>query len=270
MTITAFLAVAIGAAPIDTRMVRFPAIHGDQVVFTYASDLWMTDTSGSIARRLTSFPGSETRASFSPDGKWIAFSASFEGAGEVYVMPAQGGEPKRLTFEPTNDAVLGWTPDGKIAYTSGNGTPSNRQSRLWYVSPNGGMPITHQTAANRQPLSESTHSDSTGVATVVELRGESRFGILPSEATQNFLRDANRAISPCGSAIQFTTSVTRISTTSTSIATTRTRSDLSRSLSLVTETSRFRARTARASSGKETARSNCSILLREVSRTSFR
>ena len=141
MTITAFLAVALGAAPIDTRMVRFPAIHGDQVVFTYASDLWTTDTSGSIARRLTSFPGSETRASFSPDGKWIAFSASFEGAGEVYVMPSQGGEPKRLTFEPTNDAVLGWTPDGKIAYTSGNGTPSNRQSRLWYVSPNGGMPI---------------------------------------------------------------------------------------------------------------------------------
>ena len=62
---------------------------------------------GGTARRLTSFQGQTTNPHFSPDGKWIAFSAEYAGNTDVYVVPAEGGEPKRLTWHPGADKVAG-------------------------------------------------------------------------------------------------------------------------------------------------------------------
>lgn len=135
------MAVALQFGPADMRMMRFPAIHGDTVVFTFAGDLWTTNRAGGHARRLTSHFGGESRARFSPDGKWLAFTGTYEGNADVYVMPAEGGEPVRLTFEPETDIVLNWTPDGKIAYASTYGSFTNRQQRLWLVDPKGGLPV---------------------------------------------------------------------------------------------------------------------------------
>ena len=56
----------------DTKLLRFPDLHGDQVVFSYAGDLWIANTRGGGARQLTSHPGLELFAKFSPDGKHIA------------------------------------------------------------------------------------------------------------------------------------------------------------------------------------------------------
>src|ERR1051325_4369931 len=95
---------------------RFPAIHGDSVVFTAEGDLWQIGIAGGTARRLTSHPGEETHAAFSPDGKTIAFTANYEGPEEVYTMPAAGGLPVRRTYDGANAIVAGWTPDGKILY----------------------------------------------------------------------------------------------------------------------------------------------------------
>ena len=88
---------------------RFPAIRGDAVVFTAEGDLWRTGAQGGQAQRLTTHPAAETNAAISYDGKWIAFSASYEGAQEAYVMPVAGGLPKRLTFENGAVTVLGCT-----------------------------------------------------------------------------------------------------------------------------------------------------------------
>ena len=96
---------------------RFPAIYGPRVVFTSEGDLWEVPTEGGTARRLTTHPGEETHAAFSPDGKTIAFSANYEGPTEVYTMPASGGLPTRRTFEGSA-TVVGWTPDGKILYAT--------------------------------------------------------------------------------------------------------------------------------------------------------
>jgi len=74
-------------------------------------------TEGGIARRLTTSLGDETLASFSPDGKTLAFSANYEGPTEVYTIPASGGLPTRRTFEGGAQAA-GWTPDGKIVYST--------------------------------------------------------------------------------------------------------------------------------------------------------
>jgi tricorn protease len=109
----------------EARLLRFPTIYGGQVVFSYAGDLYTVPSSGGTARKLTSHPGYECFARFSPDGKWIAFTGEYDGNREVYLMPAQGGIPQRLTYTPVlsrddisdrmgpNNIVLGWTHDGR-------------------------------------------------------------------------------------------------------------------------------------------------------------
>ncbi len=120
------------------RLMRWPSIHGDTVVFTYAGDLWTAKTDGGHARRLTSHPGVEGQARISPDGKWIAFTATYEGNPDAYIIPIDGGEPKRLTFEPNADNVIGWTNDGKVMVASTSGNFLANQQRLWLLNPSGG------------------------------------------------------------------------------------------------------------------------------------
>src|SRR5437763_1184894 len=102
----------------ETRLMRYPDISNDQVVFVYAEDLWVASTKGGAARRLTAHPGAEVYPKFSPDGKWIAFTGEYDGNSDVFVVPAAGGEPKRLTYHPGGDTVLGWSPDGRILFRS--------------------------------------------------------------------------------------------------------------------------------------------------------
>ncbi len=99
-------------------LVEYPDIHGDKIVFTYNDDLWIVSADGGTARRLTSAPGKEYRAKFSPDGRWIAFNASYEGVNTVYVMPAEGGVPERVVFNPGRNEVVGWSRDGRIMFRS--------------------------------------------------------------------------------------------------------------------------------------------------------
>ena len=119
---------------------RYPDVYGDRIVFTYASDLWLVGTSGGVARRLTSHPGLEYRAKFSPDGKWIAFSGQYDGDTDVYLIPSEGGEPKRLTYNAGTDLVCDWTPDGKIAFVSQREQVRPDVTGLWFVNPQGGIP----------------------------------------------------------------------------------------------------------------------------------
>ena len=44
----------------EARLLRFPAIHGDQIAFGYAGDLYTVSATGGLARRLTSHEGYET------------------------------------------------------------------------------------------------------------------------------------------------------------------------------------------------------------------
>lgn len=97
---------------------RFPAIHGETVVFTSEGDLWAVPATGGVAHRLTSHPGAETQAAISRDGRWLAFSATYEGPNEVYTMPLEGGLPTRRTFDGQDARVVGWTPDGRILYAT--------------------------------------------------------------------------------------------------------------------------------------------------------
>ncbi len=93
---------------------RYPALHGDTLVFAAEGDLWTVDIQGGVARRLTTHPGEETHPAISPDGKTLAFTATYEGPTEVYSMPLTGGLPVRWTFEADSSSVVGFTPDGRL------------------------------------------------------------------------------------------------------------------------------------------------------------
>ncbi|HET7564215.1 MAG TPA: PDZ domain-containing protein, partial [Gemmatimonadaceae bacterium] len=97
---------------------RYPTIHGNEIVFSAEGDLWGVSTSGGVAHRITTHPAEESHPSISPDGKTLAFSASYEGPTEVYTMPIDGGVPVRRTYEGANASVIGWTPDGKVLYAT--------------------------------------------------------------------------------------------------------------------------------------------------------
>ncbi len=97
---------------------RFPTLTRDTIVFTAEGDLWQVPIAGGVAERLTSHEGEESHAAVSPDGRRLAFSASFEGPVEVYVMAFDEAAPKRLTFEGETALVVGWTPAGEILYTT--------------------------------------------------------------------------------------------------------------------------------------------------------
>ncbi len=107
--------------PAQTRLLRFPDLHGDQVVFTHGGDLWRAPLAGGTATRLTSARGVELFAKYSPDGRWIAFTGQVDGDEQVYVVPSEGGEAQQLTYYPArgplpdrwgyDNQVYGWTPD---------------------------------------------------------------------------------------------------------------------------------------------------------------
>ncbi|MCW5557122.1 MAG: PD40 domain-containing protein [Verrucomicrobiae bacterium] len=123
------LAVFLAAAAEAPRgFYRFPTLHGDSVIFTAEGDLWRVPVSGGPAQRLTSHPGMEQFAAFSPDGATVAFAAQYEGPSEVYTMPSAGGLPTRHTFDGSEPRICGWTRDGQILYrTARYSTLPNQQ-----------------------------------------------------------------------------------------------------------------------------------------------
>ena len=137
----AFTLTAVQAAPAGTRLLRQPTVSQTQIAFTYANNVWVAERAGGLARRITSFQGATINPKFSPDGKWIAFSAEYSGNIDVYLVPAEGGEPKRLTWHPGGDTVQGWTPDGKnILFASSRATAAPTGApRFWTVPMEGGI-----------------------------------------------------------------------------------------------------------------------------------
>ena len=138
------LLLLTSAAPISlasTRLLRTPSVSAKSIAFAYANNIWTVDRAGGPARRITTFQGQTTNPHFSPDGKWLAFSAEYAGNVDVYVVAAEGGEPKRLTWHPGPDLVQGWTPDGRaVLFTSTRATEApSAAPRFWTVPAEGGV-----------------------------------------------------------------------------------------------------------------------------------
>ena len=101
-------AAALALTPTTTtqepaRLLRYPHVQGDTVVFTKGGDLWTASMQDGIARRLTSFDeGLEVFGRISPDGKQVAFSGEYGGTRQVFVVPI---DPEQSYFPKITSRV---------------------------------------------------------------------------------------------------------------------------------------------------------------------
>lgn len=135
----------------QTKLLRFPDVYGEEVVFCYAGDIWKAPIDGGTAIRLTAHPGQEIFPKFSPDGQYIAFTGQYDGDEQVYFIPSTGGVPKQLTYYPArgpmaprhgyDNQVYGWSPDGESilfrSFRDANG--GSTETALYTVSTKGGL-----------------------------------------------------------------------------------------------------------------------------------
>ena len=91
-----------------------------------------------MAVPLTSYPGSESQPSFSPDGSQVAFAWDGEKQdnSDIYLKLIGTEPPARLTTDPAEDFSPAWSPDGRsIAFI--RGLPG-RKAAVFLVPPVGG------------------------------------------------------------------------------------------------------------------------------------
>jgi tricorn protease len=157
--------LSLASRAAGTKLLRFPNVWHDRIVFTYAGDLWTVGTGGGTAARLTSNPGLELFGKFSPNGRFIAFTGQYGGDEQVYVIPADGGAPKQLTFYPAagpladrwgyDNQVYGWTPDGTAVLFRSARDGFLTDSKLYTVPMSGGaataLPMPVSGAGNFSP-----------------------------------------------------------------------------------------------------------------------
>lgn len=138
------LVVLCGNASADVTpqagMLRYPDISAEQICFVYAGDIWVAPRDGGMASPLASPPGQESFPRFSPDGKTIAFVGNYDGNRDLYTIPVTGGIPTRVTYHPGAETLSDWTPDGRLLFLTNAFAGLGRQSQLFTVSAEGGMP----------------------------------------------------------------------------------------------------------------------------------
>lgn len=140
----------------DGKWVIFSVLEPSYVEADQVSDLWIVPGDGSAKpRRLTSTKGGESGATWSPDGKRIAFSARREGdeVPQIYILNIEGGEAMRVTTLSTGARSPQFSPDGKAILFQSSVFPgtlndednkkaaAERKARKWNARVYEGFPI---------------------------------------------------------------------------------------------------------------------------------
>jgi eukaryotic-like serine/threonine-protein kinase len=169
-------------------------------------------SSNSTPIPLTSFPGFETAAAWSPDGSRVAFDWNGEKGDneDIYVVQPGSSQRLRLTTDPGIDDWPAWSPDGRwIAYTH---VAQGGSHSLNLVSPLGGPQRTILT----NPVLDVSNWTPDGRAVLVDMKAASNqpqaaWAVFPDTGQQRQLTwppptipgDLSPAISPNGKTLAF-------------------------------------------------------------------
>jgi Tol biopolymer transport system component len=102
----------------------------------YGSLVYTVPLTGGKPKRITA-TGPSYLHGWSPDGKWLTYTALRNGDYDIYKIPSDGGEEIRLTRSPGLDDGSEYSPDGKWIYFSSVRTGS---MELWRMRPDGSYP----------------------------------------------------------------------------------------------------------------------------------
>ncbi|MHB1222867.1 MAG: S9 family peptidase [Gemmatimonadaceae bacterium] len=90
-------------------------------------DLWMTSWDGATTIRLTSSPDGESAPRWSPDGRYLSFTSSRQGARgpQLWLLDRRGGEAVRVSDLRGGFSDYAWSPDSRrIALVSTDPDPA--------------------------------------------------------------------------------------------------------------------------------------------------
>jgi Tol biopolymer transport system component len=83
------------------------------IVFSSDGDLWTIRPDGRGLPRLTKTSLEERCPSWSPSGRWIAFTQRGVRPADLYVMRADGSAKRRVAHTVGSDFCPSWSPDGR-------------------------------------------------------------------------------------------------------------------------------------------------------------
>ena len=121
--------------------------------FGLSSEIYVMDADGGNEQRLTENRKGDFSPSWSPDGKWIAFSTDRKGDDvnhEIYVMDADGNNQRRLTNNRVDDWSPSWSPDGERIVFVSNPDGKHENYEIYVMDNDGG---------NQQKLTNNPHRD---------------------------------------------------------------------------------------------------------------
>ncbi len=170
-------------------------------------EIYTMNPDGTGQTRRTNHSGTDTEASFSPDGKQIVFSSTRTGLGDIYKMNADGTGLVRLTTSTAIDGAPAWSPDGsKIAFTSRR--DGNFEIYVMNASNGSGQTrLTNNSAIDNEPewspngAKISFTSTRTGAGDIYVMNAN---GSEVTRLTTHVAIDGTSAWSPDGTTIAFT------------------------------------------------------------------
>ena len=141
LLISGILLFHCASSQISAKLMRYMDVSDTQITFVYGGDIWIMPKTGGTAIQVTHSPGEESWPKFSPDGKLIAYTASYNGNQDVYVLPTTGGVPARVTYQSHADRLIDWHPDGeRLLFASRRELGQRSSNQFFLVSKNGGFP----------------------------------------------------------------------------------------------------------------------------------
>jgi TolB protein len=128
------------------------APSGNEIAYSAASsgqfEIWIADTNGNLARRVTSFPGGSVSPVYNPKtGAEMAFISGRTGLPQLYIMNSDGSNVQRLT-DGGYVSSPSWSPNGQfIAFAwdrkYGPGAPGGQDIYVMEIATKKWWQLTH-------------------------------------------------------------------------------------------------------------------------------